>query len=46
MSKQIGNIEIKTSKAGILLKEGKNMIIIPAKDIDNLIETLIDMWHG
>ena len=46
MSKQIGNIEIKTSKDRILLKERKNMIVIPAKDINNLIETLIDMWHG
>ena len=45
MSKQIGSIEIKYSKNGIMLKDGKNMLVIP---MDNLAieatERLESMW--
>lgn len=43
MSKQIGNIEIKGSKDRILLKDGKNMIVIPMDAVDKVVETLIDL---
>ena len=43
MSKLIGNIEIKYSKKGILLKDGKNMVVIPTNKVDEVVETLIDL---
>lgn len=43
MSKQIGSIEIKYSKNGILFKDGKNMLVIPMDNIGKVVETLIDL---
>ena len=43
MSKQIGSIEIKYSKNGIMLKDGKNMLVIPMDKVDEIVETLIDL---
>lgn len=39
MSKQIGSIEIKYSKNGILFKDGKNMLVIPMDKVDEIVET-------
>ena len=43
MSKLIGNIEIMYSKNGILLKDKKNMVVIPMNKVDEIVETLIDL---
>ena len=43
MSKQIGSIDIKYSKNGIMLKDGKNMLVIPMDKVDEIVETLIDL---
>ena len=43
MSKKIGDIEIKYSKNGILLKDRKNMLVIPMDKANEVVETLIDL---
>lgn len=43
MSKQVGSIEIKYSKNGVLLKDGKNMLVIPMNKVNEVVETLIDL---
>lgn len=43
MAKVISNIEIKYSRSGILLKDGKNMVVIHKDDISNVVEEIINL---